>query len=86
MNNLAPMKNCPGGVQGNLNWMPGYYRYRKLRNEFSKFYHKHTELSVKCNNGLKTLLQHSISESIFYGDLVYKFKRIVESLPLVMNF
>ena len=21
MNNLAPMKNCPG-VQGNLNWMP----------------------------------------------------------------
>ena len=24
MNNLAPMKNCPGGVQGNLIWMPGY--------------------------------------------------------------
>ena len=29
MNNLAPIKNCPGGgggggVQGNLNWMPGY--------------------------------------------------------------
>ena len=26
MNNLAPMKNCPGGggVQGNLNWMQGY--------------------------------------------------------------
>ena len=24
MNNLAPKKNCPGGVQGNLNWMPGY--------------------------------------------------------------
>ena len=23
MNNLAPMKNC-SGVQGNLNWMPGY--------------------------------------------------------------
>ena len=28
MNNLAPMKNCPrGGVQGNLNWMPGYKRF-----------------------------------------------------------
>ena len=28
MNNLAPMKNCPGGgVQGNLNWMPGYYYF-----------------------------------------------------------
>ena len=25
MNNLAPMKNCPGGVQGNLNWTLGYY-------------------------------------------------------------
>ena len=23
MNNLAPMKNCPGGA-GNLNLMPGY--------------------------------------------------------------
>ena len=27
MNNLAPMKNCPGGVQGNLNWMPGYHTF-----------------------------------------------------------
>ena len=26
MNNLAPKRNCPGGggVQGNLNWIPGY--------------------------------------------------------------
>ena len=23
MNNLAPMKNCPGELQGNLNWMSG---------------------------------------------------------------
>ena len=29
MNILAPMKNCPGGggVQGNLNWMPGYIHH-----------------------------------------------------------
>ena len=26
--------------------------------------------------GLKTLLQQGISEPLFYGDLVYKFKRI----------
>ena len=26
INNLTPMKNCPGGMQGNLNWMPGYRR------------------------------------------------------------
>ena len=37
-----------------------------------------TNLSiVKYNIGLKTLLQQGISEPIFYGDLVYKFKRIV---------
>ena len=37
----------------------------------------HSELIVKYNIGLKTLLQQGISEPIFYGDLVYKFKRIV---------
>ena len=36
-----------------------------------------TELIVKYNIGLKTLLQQGISEPILYGDLVYKFKRIV---------
>ena len=52
---------------------------------FSKFYHKHSELIVKCNIRLKTLLQRGISEMEFYGnfslylwygDLVCKFKRI----------
>ena len=32
---------------------------------------------MKCDIGLKTLLQQGISEPIFYGELVYKFKRIV---------
>ena len=53
------------------------YRYHKIRKAFSKFYYRHSELIVKYNIGLKTLLQQSISEPIFYGDLVYKFKRIV---------
>ena len=53
------------------------YRYHKIRKTFSKFYHKHSELIVKYNIGLKNLLQQGISEPIFYGDLVYKFKRIV---------
>ena len=47
-----------------------------MRKAFSKFYHRHSELIVKYNNGLKTLLQQGISEPIFYGDLAYKFKRI----------
>ena len=53
------------------------YRYHKIRKAFSKFYHRHSELIVKYNIGLKTLLQQGISEPIFYVDLVYKFKRIV---------
>ena len=53
------------------------YRYHKIRKAFSKFYHRHSELIVKYNIGLKTLLQQGILEPIFYGDLVYKFKRIV---------
>ena len=53
------------------------YRYHKIRKAFSKFYHRHSELIVKYNIGLKTLLQQSILEPLFYGDLVYKFKRIV---------
>ena len=53
------------------------YRYHKIRKAFSKFYHRHSELIVKYNIGLKTLLQRGISEPILYGDLVYKFKRIV---------
>ena len=52
------------------------YRYHKIRKAFSKFYHGHSELIVKYSIGLKTLLQQGISEPIFYGDLVYKFKRI----------
>ena len=46
---------------------------------FSKFYHRHSVLIVKCNISLETRLQHGISEPVVYGDLlvVYKFKRIV---------
>ena len=53
------------------------YIYHKIRKAFSKFYHRHSELIVIYNIGLKTLLQQGISEPIFYGDLIYKFKRII---------
>ena len=55
---------------------PGF-RYHKIRKAFSKFYHRHSEFIVKHHIGLKSLLQQGISEPIFYGDSVYKFKRIV---------
>ena len=53
------------------------YRYHKLRKTFSKFYRQHFELVSEFNVGLKTLLHQGLSELEFYGDLVYKFKKIV---------
>ena len=53
------------------------YRYHKLRKTFSKFYRRHYELVSKFNVGLKTLLHQGLSEPELYGDLVYKFKKIV---------
>ena len=38
---------------------------------------RHYDLVSKFNTGLKSLLKQSLSESEFYGDLVYKFKKIV---------
>ena len=52
------------------------YRYHKLRKTFSKFYRRHCELISKYNVGLKTLLSEGLSEPEFYGDLVYKFKKL----------
>ena len=53
------------------------YRYHKLRKTFSKFYRRHYELVCKFNVGLKTRLHQGLSEPEFYGDLVYKLKKIV---------
>ena len=55
----------------------GYRHHYKIRKGFSKFYHRHSEKTVKYSSGLKTLLQQGISEPTFYSDLLYKFKRIV---------
>ena len=52
------------------------YRYNKLRKTFSKFYRRHYELISKFNVGLKPLLHQGLSGPEFYGDLVYKFKKI----------
>ena len=52
------------------------YRYHKLRKTFSKFYRRHYELVSKFNVGLKTLLHQGLSKQEFYGDLVYKFKKV----------
>ena len=44
---------------------------------FSKFYRRHSALLEKYSVSLKTLVQQGISEPDFYGDLVYRFRKIV---------
>ena len=53
---------------------------------FSKFYRRHYELVSKFNVGLKTLLHQGLSEPEFYGDLVYKFKKIVGRVDFCDQF
>ena len=53
------------------------YEYHKLRKAFSKFYWLHFDIVSKYNVGLKTLLLQGLSEPEFYGDLMYKFRKII---------
>ena len=55
------------------------YRYHKLRKTFSKFYRRYYDSISKFQVGLKSLLRQGLSEPDFYGDLVYKLKKIVGS-------
>ena len=53
------------------------YRYHKIREAFKKNYRRHFDIVSKYNVGLKTLLLQGLAESKFYGDLVYKFRKII---------
>ena len=55
------------------------YRHHKLCKPFSKFYRRYYNLISKFQVGLKSLLHKGLSEPDFYGDLVYKLKKIVGS-------
>ena len=55
------------------------YRYHKLCKTFSKFYRRYYDLISKFQVGLKSVLRQGLSEPDFYGDLVYKLKKIVGS-------
>ena len=55
------------------------YRYHKLRKTFSKFYRRYYDSISKFQVRLKSLLRQGLSDPDFYGDLVYKLKKIVGS-------
>ena len=52
------------------------YRCHKLCKALSKLY-RHFDIVSKYNVGLKTLLLQGLSEPEFYGDLVYKLRKII---------
>ena len=55
------------------------YRYHKLRKTFSRFYRRYYDLISKFQIGLKSPLHRGLLEPEFYGELVYKLKKIVDS-------
>ena len=48
----------------------------KTSKTFSKCYPRHYEFISKFNDGLKSLSREGLSAPVFYGDLVYKFKKL----------
>ena len=58
----------------------------KAFSRFSKFYRRHFDLVSRCNVGLKTLLLQGLSQPEFYGDLVYKFRKIIGKYDFPYHF
>ena len=65
---------------------PKKQHFLQLRKAFLKFYRRHFDLVSKYNVGLKTLLLQGLSEPEFYGDLVYKFRKIIGKYDFPYHF
>ena len=56
------------------------YRYHKLRKTFGKFFRSYSELLSKFGDiSFKEYLSNGISHPVFYGDLVYKLRRVKDT-------
>ena len=62
------------------------YRYHKLQKAFSKFYRRHFDFVSKYNVGIKTLLLQGLSETEFFGALVYTFRKIIGKYDFPYHF
>ena len=60
-------------------FLTGKLRYHRIRKVFSKFYRRNFELIEQYHVSLKNFLHQGIPNPEFYGDLVYKFKKIVRN-------
>ena len=52
------------------------YRYNKLCKSFCKFHSKYKDLVSKYKLSLKFLLQNAVSSPHYYGDFIYKVRKI----------
>ena len=52
-------------------------RFARVSSHVDNFNRQHFDIVSKYNVGLKTLLLQGLSEPEFYGDLVYKFRKII---------
>ena len=56
------------------------YRYHKLRNTFGNFLRSYSELLSKfCDISFQEFLSKGISHLVFYGDLVYKLRSVINT-------
>ena len=60
-------------------YVTDFNTHNKLCKTISKFYRRYYDLISKFQVGLKSVLHQGLSEPEFYGDLVYKLKKIVGS-------
>ena len=58
----------------------------RLRKAFSNCYRRHFDLVSNYNVGLKTLLLQGRFEPEFYGNLVYKFRKIIAKYDFLYHF
>ena len=54
-----------------------------MKKNYDFFY---LDLMAKCNVGLKAFLLQGLSEPEFYGDLVYKFRKIIGKYDFFYHF
>ena len=55
------------------------HTHLQFSQNLSKFYRRYYDLISKFQVGLKSLLRQGLLEPDFYGDLVYKLKKVVGS-------
>ena len=62
------------------------YRYHKLRKTFGKFFKSYSELLSKFGDiSFQEYLSKGISHPVFYGDLVYKLRRVKDTLNFISS-